>query len=86
MIADHAPIDDTRTGGDELLGVFYTGGTTGHPKGVMLSHDNLLVSALGSLSSGQFVSPGAGCCTPHRCFISRASRHGRPDVWSAPPM
>ena len=58
LIADHAPIDDTRTGGDELLGVFYTGGTTGHPKGVMLSHDNLLISALGSLSSGQFVSPG----------------------------
>jgi acyl-CoA synthetase (AMP-forming)/AMP-acid ligase II len=58
LVADNAPIEDTRTGGDELLGVFYTGGTTGHPKGVMLSHDNLLVSAIGSLASGQFVSPG----------------------------
>jgi len=57
LIAEHAPIDDSRTGGDELLGVFYTGGTTGHPKGVMLSHDNVLTSSLGSLASGEFLSP-----------------------------
>jgi acyl-CoA synthetase (AMP-forming)/AMP-acid ligase II len=57
LIAEHAPVEDTRTGGDELLGVFYTGGTTGHPKGVMLSHDNVLTSALGGLASGQMVSP-----------------------------
>jgi acyl-CoA synthetase (AMP-forming)/AMP-acid ligase II len=58
LLAENSPIEDTRAGGDDLLGVFYTGGTTGHPKGVMLSHDNVLVSALGSLSSGQFLSPG----------------------------
>ncbi|MDT5065463.1 MAG: hypothetical protein QOK02_1618 [Mycobacterium sp.] len=58
LVADNAPIEDTRTGGDELLGVFYTGGTTGHPKGVMLSHDNLLASSIGTLASGHFVSPG----------------------------
>jgi acyl-CoA synthetase (AMP-forming)/AMP-acid ligase II len=58
LLTENAPIEDTRTGGAALLGVFYTGGTTGHPKGVMLSHDNVLVSALGSLASGQFVSPG----------------------------
>lgn len=38
LIADAAPIEDARRGGDALLGVFYTGGTTGFPKGVMLSH------------------------------------------------
>ena len=33
LIAENPPIEDTRTGGDELLGVFYTAGTTGLPRG-----------------------------------------------------
>ena len=37
------PLD---TGGDELAGLFYTGGTTGRSKGVMLSHRNLVLNAL----------------------------------------
>jgi acyl-CoA synthetase (AMP-forming)/AMP-acid ligase II len=57
LISDSAGVEDTRTGGDDLLGVFYTGGTTGHPKGVMLSHNNLLTSSIGTLASGHFVSP-----------------------------
>lgn len=58
LLAGHDPVPDTRAGGDTLLGVFYTGGTTGHPKGVMLSHDNLVTSALGSLSTGHVLSRG----------------------------
>lgn len=38
LIAQASPMEDARRGGDSLLGVFYTGGTTGFPKGVMISH------------------------------------------------
>src|SRR3546814_18013176 len=31
---------------DDLYGIFYTGGTTGRPKGIMLSHDSMMVNAL----------------------------------------
>lgn len=48
LIAAHEPVEDLRAGGDRLAGLFYTGGTTGFPKGVMLSHDNILSSCLNS--------------------------------------
>jgi acyl-CoA synthetase (AMP-forming)/AMP-acid ligase II len=45
LIERSAPIPDAaRTGGD-LAGIFYTGGTTGFPKGVMLTHGSLWASA-----------------------------------------
>jgi len=45
LIAESAPQSDVRRGGDELLGVFYTGGTTGFPKGVMISHRGFMASS-----------------------------------------
>src|SRR5262245_58902623 len=38
LILENAPIPDQTGRDDDLFGIFYTGGTTGHPKGVMLSH------------------------------------------------
>lgn len=46
LLATHEPVADAHRCGDALLGIFYTGGTTGFPKGVMLSHNNMGISAL----------------------------------------
>ena len=45
LIASGRPMPDTGCTGEELAGIFYTGGTTGFPKGVMLSHRSLWASA-----------------------------------------
>jgi len=58
LIATSPAIDDSRRGGNDLFGIFYTGGTTGRAKGVLLTHANILASALGCLATGQFVTPG----------------------------
>jgi long-chain acyl-CoA synthetase len=43
---------------DDLAWLFYTSGTTGHPKGAMLSHGNLLQATLAYLAGVQPVQPG----------------------------
>jgi len=58
LVEEATPVDDARRGGDEIAGLFYTGGTTGFPKGVMLTHAAMLTSALGSQATTPIVIPG----------------------------
>ena len=54
LIADNAPVPDALRGGDDLAGVYYTGGTTGRPKGVMLSHRNIFANSIAVLAERGF--------------------------------
>jgi acyl-CoA synthetase (AMP-forming)/AMP-acid ligase II len=51
LMAATQPVDDLRRMGDDLAAVMYTGGTTGRPKGVMLSHANLYLNGLASVAA-----------------------------------
>lgn len=46
IIASARPMEDQRRSGDDVMGVFYTGGTTGFPKGVALTHGGIFVSSM----------------------------------------
>ena len=60
LIEVSVPLPNSGAGGNDLLGIFYTGGTTGRPKGVMLSHANLCSSGLSMLAEGVFNEGGVG--------------------------
>ncbi|MFL0278135.1 long-chain-fatty-acid--CoA ligase [Mycobacterium sp. SMC-19] len=58
LAAGYPAVPDVRRGHDALAGLFYTGGTTGFPRGVMLSHGNVVASTLGAAACGLFRAGG----------------------------
>jgi acyl-CoA synthetase (AMP-forming)/AMP-acid ligase II len=62
LIYEHAPIEDAGLDPDMTYGVFYTGGTTGRAKGVLLSQRSICSSGLALLAEGPFAD---GCIGLH---------------------
>jgi long-chain acyl-CoA synthetase len=52
LIETSSPMAHVEGPGSALAGIFYTGGTMGYPKGVMLSQDNMLWHAAGARAEG----------------------------------
>jgi long-chain acyl-CoA synthetase len=46
LIATHAPMPDANRKDEDLYAIFYTGGTTAHPKGVAMSHRAIVLGAI----------------------------------------
>lgn len=57
-LAQSAEIEDAQATGDQIAALMYTGGTTGKPKGVMLSFDNLVSNAQAALKMAEYKNTG----------------------------
>lgn len=77
LIAENVPVSDIRRGRDDLAGIFYTGGTTGFPKGVMLSHANMFCAGMALL--------GEGLARPGGTFLHAAPMFHLADMGLAMP-
>lgn len=58
-LTSYEPMEDAGACDEDLAGLFYTGGTTGRSKGVILSHTNLVVNALNAVAGMGFTADTA---------------------------
>ena len=52
LLGKNTPMDHIPPSPNDLATICYTSGTTGLPKGVLLTHGNLIADAAGCMSSG----------------------------------
>src|SRR5206468_3391285 len=57
LLAAARPVPPAAVGEDELAVIFYTSGTTGRAKGVMLTHGNLMFATRGGLRQTAWMGP-----------------------------
>jgi len=57
-LLQHAPLAPEETASSDLAWLFYTSGTTGQPKGVMLTHGNLIAAAMAYFADVDSIAPG----------------------------
>lgn len=74
LIAGSEPAEDAMRGGDDLAALFYTGGTTGRAKGVMLSHGNLVANALNTLILSRLEAPPVQLHAGPLCHLAAGGR------------
>ncbi|MEJ6011162.1 AMP-binding protein [Novosphingobium aquae] len=67
------PIDAAFRGGDDLFAIFYTGGTTGRSKGVMLSHDGFVANCQSMRELGLFPQGCRGLVVPPLFHLAAAA-------------
>ncbi|MCJ7686391.1 MAG: long-chain fatty acid--CoA ligase, partial [Desulfobacteraceae bacterium] len=74
MPGAHTPEYSTKSNADDLAMIFYTSGTTGRPKGVMISHRNITFGAGNMAQSyGLTTSDVAVVCLPLNHIFANAS-------------